>query len=268
MSLLLAAESHPGFQDEYPIGPSSFEFKSLSDFTLFGLHVAVTRLVTMAFFATIVLCLFFLIALRKPKLVPGRTQFIAESIYGFVRDKIARDVMGPDGLRFASYLTCLFVFIFVLNLYEILPLAQAPVTGRIAYPAVLAIITWVLFITVGIKKQGLGTYFKGALFPPGVPKFLYILLTPIEFVSTFIFRPFTLAVRLFANMFAGHLLLAVFATGTVYLLTVGNFSVIFFPVSFLMTLVMTFFELLVQVLQAYVFVVLTATYVSGAMEEH
>ncbi|MGO8579424.1 F0F1 ATP synthase subunit A, partial [Rhizobium leguminosarum] len=87
---------------------------SLTDFTLFGLQVSVTRLVTMTFFAVIVVCLFFLVSLRKPKLVPGRSQFVAEYVYGFVRDKIARDVMGPEGLRFASYLTCLFVFIFVL----------------------------------------------------------------------------------------------------------------------------------------------------------
>jgi F-type H+-transporting ATPase subunit a len=269
VSLLLAAEKHPGFQDEYPIGPSSFEFKSFTDFTLFGLHIAVTRLVTMVFFAVIVLCLFFLFSLRKPKLVPGRTQFIAESVYGFVRDKIARDVMGPDGLRFASYLTCLFVFIFVLNLYEILPLAQAPPTGRIAYPAVLAILTWVLFIAVGIRKQGFGSYFKGALFPPGVPKFLYILLTPIEFVSTFIFRPFTLAVRLFANMFAGHLLVLIFFSGALYMWSVGGLQLAFGSVAFLIGIIVTFFELLIISLQAYIFVTLTAVYVAESLaDEH
>jgi F-type H+-transporting ATPase subunit a len=95
------------------------------------------------------------------------------------------------------------------------------------------------------------------------------LITPIEIASTLIFRPFTLAVRLFANMFAGHMLLVIFALGTVYLLTVGNISVIFAPVSFVMAIVLTFFEFLVIVLQAYVFTVLTSTYISGALaEEH
>jgi len=267
--LLAAAEKHPGFQEEYPIGPQSFEFKSFFDFTIFGLHVTVTRLVTMCFFAAFVISVFFLIALRKPKLVPGRMQFIAESTYGFVRDRIARDVIGPEGVRFASYLTTLFVFIFVLNLYEILPLAQVPVTGRIAYPAVLAGITLVLFVAVGIKEQGLGPYVKGSLFPPGVPWPLYFLLTPIEFVSTFIFRPFTLAVRLFANMFAGHLLVLIFFSGALYMWSVGSFQYVFGTVSFLVGIVVTFFELLIISLQAYIFVILTSVYLAESLaEEH
>jgi F-type H+-transporting ATPase subunit a len=267
VSLLSAA--HPGFQEEHPIGPQSFEFKSFTDITVFGLHIAITRLVTMCFFAAIVISVFFVLALRKPKLVPGKMQFIAESTYGFVRDQVAKDVIGPEGVRFASYLTSLFVFIFVLNFYEILPLAQAPVTGRIAYPAVLAFLTWVLFIAVGIKEQGVGHYFKGALFPPGVPKFLYLLLTPIEFVSTFIFRPFTLAVRLFANMFAGHLLVLIFFSGALYMWSVGGLQYAFGTVSFLVGIVVTFFELLIISLQAYIFVILTAVYVAESLaEEH
>jgi F-type H+-transporting ATPase subunit a len=264
--LLLAAE--PGFQQEYPIGPQSFEFKSLFDFTLFGLHVHVTRLMTMMFFAVIVIAVLFLLALRKPKLVPGRGQFVAEAIYGFVRDQIGRDVIGPEGVKFAAYLTSLLVFIFAMNLYEILPLAQTPVTSRIAIPGFLAIISWVLFIWVGVRRKG-ARYFKEALFPPGVPKWLYPLLTPIEALSTFVVRPFTLAVRLFANMFAGHMLLLVFSVGATYLFTVGGLSYVFGAVSFVMAIVMTFFELLVIFLQAYVFTVLMGTYLNGSIEaEH
>jgi F-type H+-transporting ATPase subunit a len=106
-------------------------------------------------------------------------------------------------------------------------------------------------------------------FPPGVPKPLYVLLTPIEIFSTLIARPFTLAVRLLMNMFAGHLLLLVFTTGTLYLATQHNFSKVFTPVAFLMAILLTFFELLVIAIQSYVFTVLTAVYVSGALaEEH
>jgi F-type H+-transporting ATPase subunit a len=267
VSLLLAAG--PGFQEEYPIGPQSFEFKSLFDFSLFGMQVHVTKLVTLAFFATLVISLFFLIALRKPKLVPGRLQFVAEATYGFVRDQVAKDVIGPRGLPFASYLTSLFVFILVLNFFEILPLAQTPVTGRIAFPAFLAFFTWVLFIGIGIKEQGFGSYFKKALFPPGVPKGLYILLTPIEFISTFVFRPFTLAVRLFANMFAGHLLVLIFFSGALYMWSVGSFQYAFGTVSFLVGIIVTFFELLIISLQAYIFVILTSVYVAESLaEEH
>jgi F-type H+-transporting ATPase subunit a len=131
---------------------------------------------------------------------------------------------------------------------------------------VLAAICWVIYIWVGIREQGAGRYFKDILFLPGVPKFMYVLVTPIEILQTFVVRPFTLAVRLFANMFAGHMLLVVFSLGAVYLLNVGNYSVIFAPVSALMAIVMTFFELLVIFLQAYVFTVLMGTYLNGSVE--
>jgi F-type H+-transporting ATPase subunit a len=267
--LLLAAEKHPGFQEEHPIGPQSFEFKSFTDFTILGVHFAITRLITLTIFAVLLLSVFFVFALRKPKLVPGRVQFFAEAAYGFVRDQVARDVIGPEGVRFASYLTSLFVFIFVLNFYEILPLAQVPVTGRIAWPAFLAGITLILFVWVGIKTQGPGKYFKDRLFPPGVPKGLYVLLTPIEFISTFIFRPFTLAVRLFANMFAGHLLVLIFFLGAIYMWSVGSFQYAFGTLSFLLGIVVTFFELLIISLQAYIFVILTSVYLAESLaDEH
>ena len=234
-ALLSAEGSGEGFKDKYPLGPGSFVFKSLADFTVFGLHFHITRLVTMMLSATALIIIFFLFASRRPTLVPRRLQFLGESIYGFIRDGVAREVIGPeDGLKFAPYLTCLFVFIFFLNFYEILPFAQTPVTGRIAIPGVLAVISLVMFNYVGIKKQGAGRYFKGMLFPPGVPKPLYVLLTPIELFSTLIARPFTLAVRLLMNMFAGHLLLLVFTTGTLYLASQHNISRVFTPVSFLM----------------------------------
>jgi F-type H+-transporting ATPase subunit a len=264
---VLIQAAHPGFQEEHPIGPSSFAFKSIVKFQLFGLHFHVTRMVTICFFAVIVISVFFLVALRKPKLVPGRMQFVAESAYGFVREQIAKDVIGPEGVRFTPYLTTLFVFILLLNFYEIVPLAQAPVTGRIAFPAFLAIISWVMFIAVGIKQQGLSGYFKESLFPPGVPKWLYPLLTPIEFLSTFVVRPFTLAVRLFANMFAGHLLVLIFFNGAIYMWSVGSFQYAFGTVSFLVGILTTFFELLIISLQAYIFTILTAVYVSESYAE-
>jgi F-type H+-transporting ATPase subunit a len=268
-SVVLASECPP--DDPGFCAPSVLEFfpKPLATFDLLGVHFAITRITVILWLATAAMVLFFVAATRNPKMVPGRLQYFGESGYSFIREGVAREVIGTEGLRFAPYLASLFFFIVINNIMGIIPFAQIPPTGRFAFPVVLAAITYVLFNWIGIRQQGLGPYLKGNLFPPGVPKPLYILITPIELVSTFIFRPFTLAVRLFANMLAGHLLLAIFAVGTVYLLTVGNFSVIFAPVSFTMAVIMTFFELLVQVLQAYVFVVLTSTYISGAMsEEH
>ena len=133
----------------------------------------------------------------------------------------------------------------------------------------LALLVYVLYNVVSIKNKGLGGYLKEVAVPPGVPIPFLVLVTPIELLQMFVIRPFTLAVRLFANLFAGHMLLVVFSQGTVYLLGKfdENFSVVFAPFSFLMALFMTFFEVLVIVLQAYVFTVLTATYLNGAVEK-
>lgn len=254
----------PGFE-----APSvdAFYPEPLVEFHLLGVDFAITRITLISWIAILAIIGLFVAAVRKPTLVPGRMQWLGESGYGFIRDGVAREVIGPEGLKFAPYLATLFMFIIANNVMGIVPLAQIAPTSKIAIPGILAGISWILFNWIGIKKHGFGPYFKGMLFPPGVPKPLYILITPIEFFSTLIVRPFTLAVRLFANMFAGHLLLLVFALGTTYLLTVGNFSVIFSPVSFAVALMMTLFEFVVEALQAYVFTILTAVYLAGAVEE-
>ena len=267
--VVLASECPPG--DPGFCSPSVLEFfpKPLVTFDVAGVEFAITRITTISWLASAAMLLFLVMAVRRPKLVPDRLQWMGESAYGFVRDGVAREVIGREGLRFAPFLAALFFFIFANNLPGIIPLAQVSPNSKIALPATLAVISYVLFNWIGIRQHGFAKYFAGIAFPPGVPKPLYVLITPIEIASTLIFRPFTLAVRLFANMFAGHMLLVIFALGTVYLLTVGNISVIFAPVSFVMAIVLTFFEFLVIVLQAYVFTVLTSTYISGALaEEH
>jgi F-type H+-transporting ATPase subunit a len=263
---VLAAESGGG--DDGFQAPTIEEFypEPLASFSLLGLDFEITRITLIMWVATALMIAFMVAAVRKPSIIPGKMQFIGESGYSFVRDGIARDVIGPKGLAFAPFLTALFFFILANNAMSIVPLAQISPMSKFAFPLVLAVITWVIYNWVGIREQGAGRYFKDAAIPPGVPIGALILVTPIELLQVFVIRPFTLAVRLFANMFAGHMLLAVFALGTVYLLQVGNFSVIFSPFAFLMALVMTFFELLVIVLQAYVFTILTATYLSGSVE--
>ena len=252
-----------GFQ-----APTVEEFypEPLVSFDVLGVAFEITRITLIMWVATALMIWLMVAAVRKPSIVPGKLQFIGESGYSLIRDGMARDVIGPKGLPFAPFLASLFFFILANNAMSIVPLAQISPMSKFAFPLVLAIITWVIYNWVGIREQGAGRYFKDAAVPPGVPIGALILVTPIELLQVFIIRPFTLAVRLFANMFAGHMLLAVFSLGTVYLLTVGNFSVIFSPFAFLMALAMTFFELLVIVLQAYVFTVLTATYLNGAVE--
>jgi F-type H+-transporting ATPase subunit a len=251
----------PGLGEFYP--------EPLATFSFLGVDFEITRITIGLWIATVLLIAFLVAAVRKPQIVPGKLQFLGESGYSLVRDGIARDVVGPRGLPFAPFLASLFFFILANNMMSIIPLAQISPMSKFALPLVLALICWVIYIWVGIREQGAGRYFKDILFLPGVPKPMYILVTPIEILQNFIVRPFTLAVRLFANMFAGHMLLVVFSLGAVYLLSRDNFSLVFGPISALMAIVMTFFELLVIFLQAYVFTVLMGTYLNGSIEaEH
>ncbi len=217
--------------------------------------------------AALIVIVLFVVAFRSPKLVPTGLQNGMEAIVEFIRNGIVMEVMGPAGLPWVPFLTSMFMFIFVSNVFEILPFINFPATSRFAVPAFLAVLVWVLFNVVGIKEQGLA-YFKNTLFPPGVPAALYILVTPIELVSTFIVRPFSLSVRLLGNMFAGHLILTIFALGTVYLL-LKPVTIVFAPFAFALTVFLTAFELLVAVLQAYIFTILTAVYIGTSMHpEH
>ncbi|MCW2701534.1 MAG: synthase subunit [Blastococcus sp.] len=262
---VLAAEGggDSGFQS-----PTIAEFypEPLASFSLLGIDFEITRITIIMWIATAAIIALLVAAVRKPQIVPGKLQYLGESGYSVVRDGMARDVIGPKGLPFAPFLGALFFFILANNAMSIIPFAQISPNSKFAIPLVLAVITWILYNYVGIREQGVGRYFKDAAIPPGVPAAALILVTPIELLQVFLIRPFTLAVRLFANMFAGHMLLVVFSLGATYLLFVGNFSVIFAPFSFLMAVIMTFFEILVIVLQAYVFTVLTATYLAGSVE--
>jgi F-type H+-transporting ATPase subunit a len=262
LSGVLAANGE-GFQ-----APTVEEFypPPIASFSVLGLDFTITRITIIMWVATVAIGALLIVATRNPKIVPDRLQWLAESGYSLIRDGMARDVIGPKGLPFAPFLGALFFFILANNAMSIIPFAQISPNAKFALPLGLALICWVLYNWVGIREQGVGRYFKDAAVPPGVPVGALILVTPIELLQVFIIRPFTLAVRLFANMFAGHMLLAVFSLGTTYLLFVGNFSVIFSPFAFLMALAMTFFELLVIILQAYVFTVLMATYLNGAVE--
>ncbi|HEX2075892.1 MAG TPA: F0F1 ATP synthase subunit A [Geodermatophilus sp.] len=266
--VLAAAEGGTGDGFQAP-GLGEFYPEPLVTFSLLGIPFEITRITVWLWIATIAMLVFLIATVRKPEIVPGKLQFIGETGYSLVRDGIARDVVGPKGLPFAPFLASLFFFILANNMLSIIPFAQISPMSKFAFPLVLAAICWVIYIWVGIRAQGAGKYFKDILFLPGVPKPMYILVTPIEILQNFIVRPFTLAVRLFANMFAGHMLLVVFSLGAVYLLSRDNFSLIFGPVSALMAIVMTFFELLVIFLQAYVFTVLMGTYLNGSLEaEH
>jgi F-type H+-transporting ATPase subunit a len=207
----------------------------------------------------------FFIAFRKPKTVPGKFQALMEFGLEFVKEQIVVQMIGPAGLPFFVLLSTYFFFIFYSNILEVIPGVNFSPTSRIAFPLVLALISWVTYNTVGIRKHGLGGYLKMVCFPPGAPLALYIILTPIEFISTIIIRPITLSVRLFANLLAGHFLLSVFFLGTVFFIQSGFPLALVSIVSFPLAIVLVGFEVFVAALQAFIFTILSASYIAGAM---
>jgi F-type H+-transporting ATPase subunit a len=246
-----------------------FEWPSIVDIHLFGIDLSINRVVLQMFLVVLLVWGLFWFAFRRPKLVPSGLQNVMETLVDFVRNQIALEVIGQDGLRFVPYLTTLFAFVFLGNVGGIIPPVFFPLNGRMALPAVMAICSLLLFISVGISQQGFVTYFRNALFPPGMPWPIYILLTPIELISTFIVRPVTLAIRLLANMIAGHLILSVFFVAAGYMLTSQNISMLFGVGALVFAVALIAFELFVAGLQAYVFTILSAVYIAGAMEpEH
>ena len=211
---------------------------------------------------------FFFFGLRKPNVVPGKLQSLAELGVQFVRENIAFPMLGHESDRYLPLLVTLFFAIFFWNIFEVVPGVNFSSNSRIAFPLVMAIVAWVTYNTVGIRKHGFVGYLKHVLFPPGAPAPLYILLTPIEFVTGILIRPITLSVRLWANFLAGHFLLAVFFLGTIAMLQ-GGWIAIFAPFSFVIAIALVGFEIFVSVLQAFIFAILTASYIGGAMaEEH
>jgi F-type H+-transporting ATPase subunit a len=224
-----------------------------------------TKISLLLWVSIAILIIYFLVSYRKPQLVPSKKQWLAESLYGFVRNNIAVDMIGKEGVRFAPYLTTLFSFILVMNVWGIVPLAQISPNSHIAYPIILALISYVLFIYVGFRKHGI-RYLKVALVPPA-PWFILPLLIPIEFFSNFIVRPFSLAIRLFANMFAGHMLLLVFTLGGFAMINANGLLAPVSILSWAMTIALTFLDAAIIVLQAYIFTVLTASYIQGSLVE-
>ncbi|HEX9236217.1 MAG TPA: F0F1 ATP synthase subunit A [Actinomycetota bacterium] len=219
---------------------------------------------TIAFAATI---LFFVLGLRKPKIVPGTFQLLCEAGVDFVRQQVTVQMIGPEGLPFLAFLSTLFFFIFFGNILEVIPFVGFPLNSRIAFPMVMAVVSWVVYNAVGVRRHGFFGYVKIIMFPPGVPIALVPLIALIEFISVVLIRPLTLTVRLFANMVAGHFLLAVFFLGTIVMMTATPY--VFGIVPFLMGTVLVGFEIFVSALQAFIFAVLTASYIGGAMaEEH
>ena len=249
-------------------GPNSFDFSEVPLFHLGGL--AVTKPMVQLLLGALLVFVFFYAAFRRASLVPGRLQFAGESAYGMVRNSIGRDIIGShDFIKFVPYLVTLFFFILINNAFASIPGIQFPTFSRASMAYALAGLSWVIYNGVGIKKHGLLGYLKLQSVPSGVSPAMYPLLVPLEFFSNILVRPVTLALRLFANMFAGHLLLILFSTGGLFLLEYGGIGLVAGPLAWALAIAISFLELLVQFLQAYVFTLLNAMYISGALaDEH
>ncbi len=261
--MILAAA--PGFH--VPEISHLFTFKPFFSFQLGGVAMHVTFITIVMFALTLMIATIFVVGLRRPAVIPGKLQNAVEAGVDAVRENIVHPVLGADGERFMPYLTSLFFFVFAMNFMEIVPVVQFPITSRMALPFLFSVIAYVMFNFLGIRKQGFFRYFKEIMFPPGVPKPLYVLLTPIELMSTLVFRPITLAVRLFANMMAGHVMLTIFFLASAYFLYGADsiFLKVISPAPILLSVILTGFELFIGLIQAFIITILTAVYIDGAI---
>jgi len=252
---------------------ATFEPPGAGSFILPPIFGSVTKPMVLVVLSVVIIATYFLLATRKLKVVPGKGQYIAESIYDFSRNNIAREQIGSkDFKRFVPVIFALFTFILVNNLYGIIPFLQFPTMARFGFPIALSVlVVYPVYHFVGIKRHGLGGYFKKELAPPGVPAAVLPLFSLIEFAEKFLLNPITLAIRVFAAMFAGHLILAVFTLGGTFLLTETS-SWALKPVSlvaWIFAIGLTLLEAFIQVLQAYIFALLSAGYIGAALaSEH
>ena len=225
------------------------------------------KIALIAVAAALIGSLVFILAGRKnPAEAPKGVRNLAETSVEFIENGIVMQTMGKDGLGWTPFLLSLFIFIYLCNVPGIIPILQMPATARMAIPMFLALLVWVVYNGVGLKHQGV-KYITNTVWPPGVPTALKPLVGVIEFISNIIVRPFSLTVRLFANMLAGHILLVTFALLTNSLVTAETKVFMLKPMAilpFFMLVFLTAFEVLVAFLQAYIFTILTAVYIGGA----
>lgn len=262
--LPLASNGDGGFH-----GPTLEEFFP-APFLFIGTPFEMNRVMMIRLIATVVLCALFLIGTRRMRLVPTRGQSVAELAVNFAYQSIAVEVLGEKrGRRYAPVITIIFFAVLAMNLTGIVPGLNLAGSSVVGLPFVIAMISWFTFVIAGIREQGGWHFLKSQLFPPGVPWPIYIILTPIEIISTFLLRPATLTIRLLANMMSGHFLLVLCFSATHFLFLEAAGALKAFGVLTLsMGVVFTLFELFIAALQAYIFALLTAVYIQLSTEAH
>lgn len=271
MTVVPAARTRERTLSVITLAAGEFHAPSLSDFfppaVLFeGTPFELDRLMLVRLLMTAVVVIVFVLAFRAPKIVPRGLQNVMEAGVVFVKEQIADEVLGKEnGKKFLPLLATIFFTVLFLNFSGVIPGLNISSNARIGMPLVLAAIVYITYNFVGIRKYGFFSYIRHSIVVPDVPIALHVLLIPIEFISTFILRPFTLTVRLMANMLAYHIMLVLFFSATWYFLFDATaWMKIFSPFSLLAGIGFTLFELLVIALQAYVFALLAAVYIGEA----
>jgi F-type H+-transporting ATPase subunit a len=243
----VAIELHPLHQ---------FEIHRIVPLHIGGLDISFTNSALLMTIVVVAITALTVLGTRKAELVPGRVQSVAEMLYEFVADMVDTNA-GHDARDFFPFVFTLFVFILFANLLGLVPWSFT-VTSHIIVTFALALVVFIGVTVIGFARHGV--HFLRLFVPEGVPPVLLVLLVPIEVLSYFI-RPFTLSIRLFANMLAGHTMLAIFGG---FAAAVGVLAI--FPVAINVALVGL--ELLVALLQAYVFAILTCLYLRDALHLH
>ncbi|MFZ4805783.1 MAG: F0F1 ATP synthase subunit A [Hyphomicrobiaceae bacterium] len=234
-----------------------FEIVRWAHLKLFGLDASFTNASFYMVLAVVLVTSFLVLSVRGRALVPTRSQSVAELLYEFVA-KMVRQNVGHEGMKYFPFVFTLFIFILALNMLGMIP-GTFTVTSHIIVTFALAATVFVVVTAIGFARHGLG-YLK-LFVPDGVPFWLMPLIVPIELIS-YLIRPISLSVRLFANMMAGHTMLKVFAGFAVSLPVVAKIAPVLFTVAF------TGLEFVVAFLQAFIFTVLTCIYLNDAVNMH
>ena len=239
-------------------------------FVFQGTPFAINRIILVRILATVIMLLVLGITASRAKLIPSRWQGAVEWLIEFVRDNIVYQVMGElRGKRYVPMITTVFCTLLVFNLCGIIPGFNIAASATITLPLVFAMWCFCQYWIAGIREKGLGHFLRDEIFPKGVPAPIYILLSPIQLLELLIIRPFSLTIRLFANMVSGHLILALCLSATQYFL-IDVVNKVFMPfgvVTFAAGMFMFLFEALVACLQAYIFAILTTAYINMSYPE-
>lgn len=266
LPILLAPSDGDGFAPptlEYEFDPPAFLFE--------GTPFEMNRILMVRLIAALVLAFILIWYAKRRQLVPNRRQAAVESLLDFSKTQIGEEILGKEhAARYQPMLMTIFLGILFMNITGIIPGLQIAGTSLIAMPLIFALFAYFGFIAAGIRARGGLRFFKEQLFPSGVPAPIYIILTPIEFLSNFVLRPITLTVRLLMNMVVGHLILVLCFVGThfLYFHLSGIVGGLTGTLVFIGGIAFMCFEIFVGALQAYIFTMLTAVYISMSVSEH